>query len=141
MKKFLATFFASLLILLLSGNSLFYAFAYLGRICNSSVEMSERLENSRLDTGQENLALIKQYTSSDRDTGILQIAASEVAEAEHELTAPRKKLPLTHYFPALFCALTSGILVNCIEEIFPFIKHFAYISSYRPHLIFRVFRI
>lgn len=139
MKKFLTKSFLSLFILLLGGHSLFYAPAYLGRIHTSSMELSETFERAGPDTGKSP-AVIK-HASSDKEKMIQAIDASEVEEQERQLISFRKKSGHTDYFPALFCALTFRIVSSGIKPISPFCKHFAYRSSYRPHLIYQVFRI
>lgn len=142
MKSILVRYVLSLCILLLSGYGQLHAHASRTSIHSSSSGTVERSEQVSFEAPKNNLPSIRQLSAPDRPR-ISIIDAQEVREEdEHDLIPAKKKRQFgTDEFAAVFCALTRGYFLSCIQEILPFFNFFSDTPSFRRHLILQVFRI
>lgn len=129
-------------LLILGGIGQLYAHADRASVHDSS-KLYEKLEPASADAWQNNLPSIKKSGVSHREE-TSKIDATEVREEEEdelELISSQRYRASGIYFAAVFCALTRCYFSSCIQEVFPFCRHFTDTSSYRRHLILQVFRI
>lgn len=142
MKRLLVRYVLSLCIVLLGGYSQLHAHASHAPVRTSSTELSESREPSNIDLARNSAPSIKQFSAPERHRILFIDAVEGKEEDEHDLVSAKKKRQhSTDDFAAVFCALTRGYFLSCIQEILPFPGYFSDTSSFRRHLILQVFRI
>ncbi len=141
MIHFLVRFLLSLCVLLLSEYSQLYA--YPSQECNSTsfIKTSKESEQARLEFIQHDQPLIISSSPAVTERENAKINAAEIVEEDYISISFKKYLESSHFFTALFYALTFGYCCRFIKTCLPSCKHSIYFSSYKWYLIFRVIRL
>ena len=142
MTKGFLRYFLSLSILLLSVYSNLYAYTNQDCICHSSQKTFVRSEHAaRISSLHNSQALKLKSTLYGTEAEHCKIVAAEIELEEDESVSLKKALEISDFFTAIFYAQALAYLLNYLKKVLAFCKHFAYTSSHRWYLLFRVFRI
>lgn len=142
MKRLLVRYVLSLCILLVGGYSQLHAHGYNASVHTSSTELVKSREQSNLDLAENSAYSVRQLAAPERHRILFIDAVEGKEEDEQDLVSARKKRHHSDdHFAAVFCALTRGYFLSCIQEILPFPPRFSDASPFRRHLILQVFRI
>jgi hypothetical protein len=141
MKKLLVRYVLSLCILLPGGYGQLAAHGYQASGHNTSSELSECFDPDGIVLIGNSASLVKRYATPVRDK-VLFIDAVEGKDEDDDLSSsPNDHRYFNDDFAAVFCALTRGYFLSCVQDILPFLSCISDISPFRRHLILQVFRI